>query len=111
MKQKLFEIRDAGTCITAIGIKTEPTAWYEEPFLKRSGWGNNSVILIKVNGETRAEYDPFAWRNDNSRTMFQAHLYIQEHFDELNDYNVIDVEYILGIRETPKESEILNTIR
>jgi hypothetical protein len=38
--------------------------------------------------------------------MFEAHRYIQEHFDDIENYSVIDVEYILGIKQTIKESEI-----
>lgn len=107
MKSKMFEIRDECTCITAIAIKTEPENLNEHAHFRRGGWGSDSVILIKSNGETRAEYDPFAWRKDGTRTMFQAHLYIQEHFDELENFSVIDVQYILGETENPKQSDLI----
>ena len=34
-----------------------------------------------------------------------AHHYIQEHFDELHDGDVVDVEFILGETKAPKVSE------
>lgn len=107
MKQKLIEIRDSGTCITAIAIKTEAANEFEEHFFGRGGWSNSNVVLIKCNGETRANYDPFDWRADGSRTMFEAHRYIVEHFDELEDYALVDVQYILGETDQIKKSDIL----
>lgn len=106
MKSKFIEIRDAGTCITAIAIKTEAENNKEQSFFSRGGWGSNSIILIKTNGESVANHDPFEWRYRNNRTLFEAHRYIEEHFEELNDFQVIDVEYILGIKDEPKHSEI-----
>lgn len=106
MKTKIVEIRDCGTCITAIAIKTEGQSSKEFQFFKRGGWGPNSIILIKTNGETVANYDPFAWRANGTRTMFEAHKYLEEHFDVLPDNTLIDVEYILGESHTPKQSEI-----
>lgn len=104
MNSKMIEIRDRGTCITAIAIKTNPTGDNEYHFYKRGGWGPNSVILIKCNGETVATHDPFNW-NDR-RTMFNAHRYLEEHFDEVPNCSVVDVEYILGETDKPKESII-----
>lgn len=104
MKQKLIEIRDNGTCITAIAIKTEPTKSGEIRFLSRGGWGLDSVILIKCNGGCEATHDPFDW-NDR-RTMFEAHRYLEQHFDEIPDYFVCDVRYILGESDQPCKSDI-----
>ena len=104
MKQKLIEIRDSGTCITAIAIKTESDNLKEMQFLRRGGWGPNSVILIKCNGETIANYDPFEW-NDR-RTMFEAHRYIEQHFDELKDFDIVDVRCILGETDRVADSDI-----
>lgn len=106
MKSKFIEIRDAGTRITAIAIKTEGENEKEHQFFRSGGWGANSVILLKTNGETIVNYDPFEWRSNGTRTMFEAHRYIQEHFDDIENYSVIDIEYILGIKQTIKESEI-----
>ena len=106
MKQKLIEIRDSGTCITAIAIKTEPNNLKEMQFLGRGGWGPNSVILIKCNGETVANYDPYVWRLGGTRTMFEAHRYIEQHFDELKDCDIVDVRCILGETNEIAKSDI-----
>lgn len=106
LKHRLIEIRDAGTCITAIAIKTDPVFDEAYPFFARGGWSKDTVILIKCNGECVANYDPFEWRSSGNRTMFEAHRYIQDHFEELEYFSVVDVEYILGITDTPKSSEI-----
>lgn len=107
MRQKLIEIRDRGTCITAIAIKTKATTWFEEPFLQRGGWGPGNVILVKCNGEAKACYDPFEWRADGSRTMFEAHRYIEQHFGELQDFDIVDVPFILGETDTKVTSDII----
>lgn len=106
LKHRLIEIRDAGTCITAIAIKTDPVFDESYNFFARGGWSPNTVILIKCNGECVANYDPFEWRSSGNRTMFEAHRYIQDHFEELGYASVIDVQYILGETNTPKSSEI-----
>lgn len=53
-------------------------------------------------------YDPYAW-GEHIRTFHVAHKYLAEHFEELESGAVIDVEFILGTRETPKQSEIHDT--
>lgn len=102
MKTKMIEIRDSATCITALAIKTEATSDKELAFFRRGGWGSNSVILIKCNGECIANSDPFEWKSRGTRTMFEAHRYIEEHFDELPKCAVVDIQYILGESETKK---------
>lgn len=107
MKSKMFEIRDDGTTITAIAIKTQPEDMNEFYHFRRGGWLEDSIILIKTNGEAYCEYDAFSWLKDGTRTMHEAHKYIKEHFDELNNFDVIDIQYILGETDTKKQSDIL----
>jgi len=107
MKTKMFEIRDLATTIPVIAIKTQGDTLGEYAHFKRSGWGNNSIILIKHNGEVIANYDPFIWIENGTRTLFEAHKYIEQHFDELENFAVIDIEFILGETKTKKESEII----
>jgi hypothetical protein len=109
MRSKFIEIRDANTLITAIAIKTAPDSDEEKAFYRHSGWGESSVILIKINGEARAEYDPFVWFG--SRTMREAHRYIERHYDEIPNYGLVDVQVLLGETTTPKTSDILGANR
>jgi hypothetical protein len=37
--------------------------------------------------------------------MPEAHVWVLEHFDEVEDGSIVDVEYILGESAAPKVSE------
>ena len=52
--------------------------------------------------DCRAANDPHEW---NSRTMTAAHVYIEMHWSELSDGDVVDVEFILGETAQQKKSE------
>jgi hypothetical protein len=109
MKTKTLEVRDTATFIPVLAIRAvgepEPVRY----LLGRAGYGTTAprqreyVLLIHLVGP-RVEYNPVAWGN---RTMETAHAYIQEHFDILEDGDVIDVQYIRGETRTPKLSERL----
>ncbi len=115
---KPFEIRDKGTFIPAMGILMVPAdnklanlidevADKERYLLRRAGFdfAEPSVVLVRMEcagTDRNATYDPYSW---GERTWQTAHLYIQNHWNELESAVVICVEHILGERETPKESE------
>jgi hypothetical protein len=54
-----------------------------------------------------ATNDPYSWgiRNKGPRTFPVAHNWIIDHFDEISDGDVIDVEFILGETKQPKTTE------
>lgn len=106
MITKLIEIRDSGTNIQALAIKMHADTDVELPFLARNGFKDSKLVYLLKIGTQEAHYDPFEWRRRDPRTMFHAHRYIQDHFDELPAYGVVDVEYILGETDKPKTSEI-----
>jgi hypothetical protein len=96
---KLFEIRDVGTFIPAMAILVCTEG--EDYLLRRSGFGPYTVILIHLQtGE--CQFDPYDWSN---RTMKEVHNYIYNQFASLENEQVIDVEWILGIVDKPKVSE------
>ncbi|MCC6776677.1 MAG: hypothetical protein IT537_08585 [Hyphomicrobiales bacterium] len=130
MEAKALEIRDEGTFIPALAINMTPGEPYpkdgtfsEDEFkhmvedhgarhwlLRRCGYacdGRPNVILTRLDGNGRATNDPYAW---GGRTWPIAHKYIIEHWSELRDGVVIDVEFILGERPEPKVSERFDTI-
>ncbi len=107
MITKLIEIRDSMTKIVALAIKTFGETPEEERFFRADGFGKDTVMLMRMERQ-EAHYDPFAW--SNRRTMTTAHRYIQQHFDELPAYGVVDVEYILGETDKPKASEIWRAV-
>jgi hypothetical protein len=57
----------------------------------------------------RAAYDAYEWPGD-VRTFRAAHLYVEEHFDEIEDGAVVDVEFILGETAEPKVSERIEVL-
>lgn len=108
MKTKSFEVRDKGTFIPIIAIQMVPDHEKQRYLLRRSGYGFEypCVMVCRMSacgGAHEASYDQYAW--GNCRTMTTAHDYIIQHFDELDDGAVIDVEHILGETQTAKVSE------
>ena len=109
MNIKTVEIRDSATFIPALAIRLGPGSEADRYLCARAGFGRTEVeqsrfvILWRLNGGP-AEYDPFAWSN---RTMQTAHRWLMEHWIEIVSGDVVDVEYILGERDAPKQSEAL----
>lgn len=104
MQTKMLEIRDRGTRIPVLAIKTTHDSDKEAQFFRSGGFGERTVIVLKVNPEIAAEYDSFKW--GSSRTMTNAHYYIEHNWQDLKDGDVVDVEYILGESDVKKTSEV-----
>lgn len=102
---KLFEIRDRATFIPVFAFRTFPKiSSPEEAYLwRRSGYGEDSLIMLGRLDAYGCQFDPFEW--PHIRTMTTAHQYIENHFDELASGDVIDVEFILGEKPEKKISE------
>jgi hypothetical protein len=104
MKTKVFEIRDKNTFIPVIGILMEPEQESEGYLLRRAGYGGpRCVLLTRLEGGGRgSQYNPYEW---GDRTYRVAHQYITKEWSNLNNGDVIDVEFILGETQVKKESE------
>ena len=107
MNIKKLEIRDKATCIPVLAISTMPEDDAEHKFWRRQGFGEFDVVLLRAD-DSLATYDPFKWYNftGGTRTMTEAHIYIRDHWDEIKDCDVIDVEVIVCERKTKKTSEM-----
>ena len=112
MTAKLFEIRDEGTLIPVLAVKLKPGDEAERWLLAWSGYGvtaegqSEYVLLAEINaGYGKATSDNFKW--GDRRTMLRAHAYIKEHFDDLESGAVVDVEFILGESDKPKQPQRL----
>lgn len=115
METKLIEIRDIGTTIVALCVDMNPDFEYgsaqfpnkfQKAALNRLGFvcdGVPNIMLTNANGGKKATNDYYGW---NDRTYFNAHHYITEHWHELKEGDVVDVEFILGEKPTIKTSEI-----
>lgn len=103
MRIRAIEIRDRATFIPAVAIDTGAANEGQRYLLARAGYAADGRTILLVQLHTaRAEHDPFAW---GDRTMHAAHAWIHDHFDELADGRVVDVEYILGEKAAPSRSE------
>ena len=107
MEIKCLEIRDDGTFMAVICIRPVPVNEAQRYLLRRDGYrgtvDERCIILIKPQCSGVA-YDCYDWPA-SPRTIPRAHDYIAQHWHELKDGDVIDVEFILGERSTKKTSE------
>ncbi len=102
-----MELRDRGTFIPVICIRPTPDNEAQRYLLRRDGYsghqGERCIIMIDAQCRGVA-YHGYDWPRD-TRTKPHAHLWISEHWHELKDGDVIDVEFILGETTQPKVSE------
>lgn len=106
MQTKILEIRDSGTFIAVMAISMASEDPIQGYYLRRDGYSvdGSTIMLVRLN-DGGSQNDPYKWPDGRGRTMNEAHVYIVDHFDELHDGAVIDVEYILGEKPQPKMTE------
>jgi hypothetical protein len=105
METKILEVRDAATFIPVLATAMKSDNPIEKWYLKRTGYPtDHPLIMIAPLYGGKAEYGPYKW-GESPRTLFIAHKYIEENWDCLETGDVVDVEWILGERGTPKVSE------
>lgn len=107
MKAKALEVRDEGTFIPVLAVDMNPDNDAQRYLLRRCGYacaGEPNIIVTRLSGEGQATNDPYSW-SSSARTFPVAHNYIIDHWEELNDGDVVDVEFILGEKPTKKTSE------
>lgn len=106
MEIKCLEIRDSGTFIPVICIRPTPNNEAQRYLLRRDGYAGDESerCIIMIDAQCRGvAYDPYDWTG--SRTKNSAHIHIENHWHELKDGDVIDVEFIRGETLQPKVSE------
>lgn len=107
MEIKCLELRDANTFIPVICIRPVPGNEAQRYLLRRDGYRGDARehCIIMIDAQCRgASYDPYNWPHDG-RTKPVAHNFIQDHWDELRDGDVIDVQFIVGETDAKKISE------
>ena len=108
MEIKCFELRDRATFVPVICIRPVPDNEAQRYLLRRDGYAGNETEqrIIMIDAQCRGvAYDPYDWDGRDGRTKGNAHHFIAEHWDELNDGDVIDVQFILGETAERKISE------
>ena len=106
MNAKLFELRDRETFVPVLAVLMESEQDQEAWLLRRAGYGpmTNLVLMAGIGTHPdKASYSPYDW--GSSRTRQVAHEYITTNWHNLTSGAVIDVEFILGEKDVPKESE------
>jgi hypothetical protein len=109
VETKLVEVRDIGTFIPALVIRMTAENESQGYLMGRAGFlkpplqFQPSVILMKLSDQ-EATADSYAWKS-GARTMPVAHEWLLDHFDDIEDGSVVDVEFILGETNEPKKSE------
>jgi len=98
MTMKFVEIRDRATFIPAVAFQIDGADDY---LARRVGFGSPMVFLVTLSTQ-RCAYDPYSW---GDRTHHMAHLWLSQHWEEFKSGGVVDVEFLLGERDTPKPSE------
>lgn len=110
MDTKIFELRAPATLIVLMAIKMHVYNEAERYLMTRSGYGRSNydfnkyimVFPIDGGGKSLATTDAYKQTIEEIRL---AHMYIIKHFDELEDGQVIDVEFITGKVNYPKTPE------
>lgn len=100
---KFLEIRDRATFLPMFAFTTKSDLYDQHYLLHRAGYAPDSDLVMFGYLEGRAcQYDLYNW---NDRTKQTAHDYIQKHWSDIKDGDVIDVEFILGETTEKKISE------
>jgi hypothetical protein len=105
MKAKALEIRDSGTFIPMLCVDMNPDNGEQRWLMRCVGYpcdGRPNIIMTLLTGAGKATNDPYEW---GGRTYPVAHNWIIEHWDELEDGDVVDVEFILGETKVQKVSQ------
>lgn len=117
MKVKALELRDRATFIPIVAVDMNPDTDInardgrkQDPgqryLLRRCGYpcnGEPNILITSMHADgSPAWNDPYGW---SGRTFPVAHNWIIDHWTELKDGDVVDVEFILGERKTAKLSE------
>jgi hypothetical protein len=107
MEVKCLELRDHNTFVPVICIRPVADNEAQRYLLRRDGYradeSEHCVILIDAQCRGVA-YDPYDWHG-GGRTKPNAHQYIERHWHELRDGDVVDVAFILGETSEKKISE------
>lgn len=100
---KIVEIRDRATLIVALLLRMIPDGAREKFLFNESGYRDcnySSILFISLSSPSFSARHSDDWPSVG-RTFHVAHKWIEEHFDEIKDNQVIDVEFILNEVDKP----------
>lgn len=109
LKNKLLEIRDRATFIPVLCTEMSSLDPKEYYLLSRLGFCGDRCIQLTYIDSHKSSYDPYRWES-NPRTLHAAHIYIRDNWDSIESGDVIDVEFISGETNKPKQSERISLV-
>lgn len=108
---KLLEIRDRGTCISAMAIQLDPTNEEDRRLLAHAGFGRlpedqRRYILFgnMDGGDFAVKTDRYDW--GRGTTMEQAHVELYANWEKYRSGDLMDLEYLRGERPAPKPTDL-----
>jgi hypothetical protein len=111
---KTVEIRDRGTLIPAFAIRMLPANEKEAFFFNESGYRSKPhpcILLIPFEAPWQSVRSSDEQDGRNGRTLSIAHKWIEDHFDEIEACQVIDVEFILKEVDKPCLSAVRERVQ
>ena len=124
VETKFIEVRDEGTTIVCMVTAVNRRDMHDDEghdkssewMLYRGGWGKDTTGLyfsticptepVWAIGAAGSSYiDHYSPGYKGSRTFIVAWPWIQQHWDELETGDLVDVEYILKLQKSPKVTE------
>jgi hypothetical protein len=107
MTVKLFEVRDAATTIICMGIEVNTLLAADETefkMMRHAGYGERCILFCRLQGG-EIRFDPYE-HTGGARTIPNAHLFVEKHWDMLKSGDIVDVQFILGETDEPKETDL-----
>ncbi len=104
---KYFEVRDRMTTVSAMCVQMDLKRLADRDYkiARHAGYSADiNCILFHPMHENKINYDQYEW--GGARTYVVAHNYIIENWDTLKSGDIVDVEFILGERDKPKETDL-----
>ena len=101
---KIVEIRDRATLIPAFAIRMLPRTEEELFLFTEIGYRSLKdpcILLVSMQMPSYSARYSGDWPEGVGRTMPIAHKWIEEHFDEIQSCQVIDVEFLQGEVDRP----------
>lgn len=103
---KSFEVRDVATFIPVIAVAMQTPSDDDSYLMRRVGYigylkGKKNILVTRIDNNVTIGFAS-EWASNTMRT---AHKFIENNFDQLQNGEVIDVEFIIGRSTAPKQSE------
>jgi hypothetical protein len=95
MNVKVLEIRDRATCIPIVAYSSAEVESSREAalFRRASSPPESKVIYVQRLNDGRGNHDAYEW---NDRTMATTHKYLESHWEEVKNGDIIDIPFILN---------------